>query len=232
MPLYIVSTPIGNMGDLSPRALIALKEADIIAAEDTRHSRPIIDKTNPQAKILSYHEHNEQKMAATLLDHLNNRKKVVVISDAGTPGIADPAYRIVKLATDNNLDVIPIPGPCALITALSASGLPTDRFTFEGFLPPKSCKRISKFKSLNAEERTIIFYESPHRIIKALEDLKNVYGDINIVIARELTKIYETFYRGTISSIIEKLTTESPKGEFVLLYNLKMNNLKQNHQDE
>ncbi|MBL8025304.1 MAG: 16S rRNA (cytidine(1402)-2'-O)-methyltransferase [Fibrobacteres bacterium] len=216
-----MSTPIGNMEDLSPRAASTLKNADLVAAEDTRHSRHVMDKVGGTARVTSYHEHNEREKASSLLQDLREGKKVAVVSDAGTPGIADPAYRIVHAAVAENITVIPIPGPCALIAALTASGLPTDRFAFEGFLPPKSGKRQRKFSSLLNDDRTIIFYESPHRILRSLEDLQTVYGDIHIVIARELTKMHETFYRAPVSQVIQTLTKETPRGEFVLLFNLK-----------
>ena len=221
MPLYIVSTPIGNMGDISERAIAVLREADIIAAEDTRHSRHVLEKAGALAKVTSYHDHNEKEKSFTLIEYLKQGKKIAVVSDAGTPGIADPAYRIVNAAASENITIIPVPGPCALIAALTASGLPTDRFAFEGFLPPKTGKRKRKFEALKSDDRTIIFYESPHRIIKSLEDLKDVYGDIHIVIGREITKIHETFYRAQVSSVIATLTKETARGEFVLLFNLK-----------
>lgn len=222
MPLYIVSTPIGNLGDFTERAQTILKSVDIIAAEDTRHSHTLLSRFSIRARLVSYHDFNKEKRVAELISELLAGRSIAVISDAGTPGIADPCYHLVKNAIAQNIPVIPIPGASALLAALVGSGLPMDRFVFENFLPPKEKRRKDKLRSLLKEERTVILYESPYRILRALADMQNVLGDIPIVLAKELTKIHETFYRDKISVILALLGKEKIRGEFVILFNLRM----------
>lgn len=223
MPLYIVSTPIGNLDDISVRALKVLKDADIIAAEDTRHSGRLLKNFDIQTRMISYFDHNEKSRTNRLIEMLKEEKNVALISDAGTPGVADPAYVLVKRAVEENIQVIPVPGASAILSALVASGLPTDRFIFENFVPVKKGKRKDKFESLKDEERTIIFYESPHRILKTLNCMLEVYGDIKITIAREITKKFESIKTVELSEHIKEFTI-SIKGEFVIVYNLRVQN--------
>lgn len=218
--LYIVATPIGHLDDLSPRALSILKQVAYIAAEDTRHSGFLLNHYRIQTDCISLHEHNEEHRSKQLLNYLHQGKSIALISDAGTPLISDPGYRMVLLARQADIKVVPIPGPCALITALCASGLPSDRFIFEGFLAAKSGQRQKQLTSLKNETRTLIFYESPHRIVSCIEDMLEIFGAERIAtIARELTKTFETIYNGTLAEIIQWLTkdTNQQKGEFVIL---------------
>jgi 16S rRNA (cytidine1402-2'-O)-methyltransferase len=222
MPLYIVATPIGNLADISQRAIETLKTADLIAAEDTRHSQKLLFHFGIHARLVSYHDFNKHERVRELLPQLLAGKTIAVISDAGTPGIADPCYHLVKTCIEHHVPVVPIPGPSAMLAALVASGLPTDRFVFENFLPPKAGRRKNKLESLKNETRTIIFYESPYRILKSLHAIREVFGDIPVVVARELTKLHETFYRGTAGDVAATLEKEGVRGEFVILFNLRM----------
>jgi len=215
--LYLVSTPIGNLEDMSLRALRILKEVDLIAAEDTRHTLHLLRHYNIDNEITSYHDFNKTKRAPELINFLKQGKSLAVVSDAGTPGISDPGYLLVKLAIQENIEIIPIPGPTAFISALVVSGLPTDRFVFEGFLPSKEGKRKRKLGELTDEKRTIILYESPHRLLKSLHQLKEFLGDRNVVLARELTKKFEEIKRGKISQLIDYSTQKKIKGEIVIL---------------
>jgi len=224
MPLYLVSTPIGNLDDLPPRALSTLREADIIAAEDTRHTGLLLSRFGLSKRLISFHDHNEGTRSAALLPLLQEGKSIALVSDAGTPGIADPAFNLVRLAVENGITVIPIPGPSAVITALMASGLPTDRFVFENFLPVKPGKRRHKLESLKDETRTIIFYESPYRLTKTLRAMQEIFGDIPVVVARELTKKFETFHRGPITTLLAHFDKEGVKGEITVLFSLKGQN--------
>jgi len=221
MPLYIVSTPIGNLGDITCRAIEVLKFSDIIAAEDTRRSFILLRHYSINKNPLSYHDHNKVSRTKELIALLKKGKSVAVVSDAGTPGIADPAFYLVRKAVSEGIEVIPVPGASALVSALVCSGLPTHRFVFENFLPPKNGKKIKKLESLKGEERTVVFYESPQRIHNTLNTMQKVYGDIYVVIARELTKKFETFYRGRISELV-LVFEERVKGEIVVLFNLRM----------
>ena len=221
MPLYIVSTPIGNLGDMGERAVETLRNAEVIAAEDTRHSQTLFSRYAIRARVVSYHDHNKYERTRELMPFLRNGKAVAVISDAGTPGVADPAFHLVRSAIAENLPVVPVPGASALLAALVASGLPTDRFVFENFLPAKAGKRRSKLESLKEEERTVVLYESPHRILQSLDAMLEAFGDVPVVVARELTKKFETFYRGSISAILSALRKQGVRGEFVILFNLK-----------
>jgi 16S rRNA (cytidine1402-2'-O)-methyltransferase len=215
--LYIVATPIGNLEDITLRAIRVLKEVDLIAAEDTRHTRHLLDRYQIETQLTSYHDHNKEEKAPVLVARLLEGKDIALVSDAGTPGISDPGYFLINLAVDQKVSVVPIPGATAAIAALSISGLPTDSFVFEGFLPAKHMARLNRLRELVKEERTIIFYEAPHKIIRTVEDLLEVFGDRRAVITRELTKIHEEAIRGTLSEILKQLQTGSIKGEFTII---------------
>ncbi len=218
--LYIVATPIGNLGDISERAIEILKQVDLIAAEDTRHSKTLLERFGIKTKICAYHEHNEEKVTQQLIQQLQNGESIALISDAGTPLINDPGYKLVVAAHDNNIQVVPIPGPSAIITALSASGLPTNKFTFEGYLPAKSEARKKCLQELMSESRTLVFYEAPHRIVESLKIMQEIFGaERRATIARELTKQFEQIVRDKLSVINEKLESEEIKikGEFVVI---------------
>ncbi len=218
--LYLVATPIGNMKDMSPRAVDTLNEVDLVAAEDKRRSSRLFSYFNIKTPMISYHDHNEDKQIQKIIDLLLCGKSVALVSDAGTPLISDPGYRLVRTAKNNGLKVSTIPGPCALIAAISASGLPSDRFIFEGFLPAKSSARIAKIQSISSELRTIIFYEAPHRILETLEDMLVVINPLRqVFLARELTKTYETFLSGTLIEVLELIRADinQQKGEIVLV---------------
>ena len=221
--LYIVATPIGNLADITFRAIDILKSVDLIACEDTRHTKILLNHYNIKKPLISYFEHNKIKRSKEIIALLNEGKSVALVSDAGTPGISDPGYRIIRDAIDNDIEVVAIPGANAAITALTVSGAPTDRFVFEGFLPNKTTARKKKLLSLKEETRTIIFYESPHRLLKSLSDIKETLGDIDLVIAREITKKFEEIKRGKTVDLIEHFTTNKPRGEFVLVFNLSCN---------
>ena len=217
--LYIVSTPIGNLKDITLRAIETLKSVDLIAAEDTRHTRILLDAYQITKPLTSFFEHNQVKKADDLLGLLKMGKNIALVSDAGTPGISDPGFLMVRLAGENNIPITVIPGVSACITALSASGLPAHRFVFEGFLPPKSGARRNKLISLKQEKATIIFYESPHRLLKTLKDMQELWDDPTIVVARELTKKFEEIRKDRTSILIAHFNAHPPKGEFVLLRN-------------
>ncbi len=215
--LYIIATPIGNLEDITFRAVRILKEVDLIAAEDTRHSRKLLSHFGIATPLTAYHDHNERLKSDLLLSQLREGKTLALITDAGTPCIADPGYRIVQSAVAAGIRVIPIPGPSAVMTALSAAGLPTDRFAFEGFLPPRQGKRRARLAELAAEERVMLFYEAPHRLAATLADMLAVLGNRQVVVARELTKIHEEFRHGTISELIDWCAAQEPRGEVVIL---------------
>jgi 16S rRNA (cytidine1402-2'-O)-methyltransferase len=217
--LYIVPTPIGNLEDISQRAKRILCETDLIIAEDTRNSGILLKHIGSRVKMKAYHDHNETKVSENFIEFMKSGKSVALITDAGTPGIADPAFYIVREAVKNGIKIISLPGPTAFATALVASGLPSERFIFENFLPPKSAKRIKIFEGFKGEKRTVIFYESPHRILKVLEEMDKVFGEIPTVIARELTKVFEEFIRATPKIILRNFANRTPKGEFVVLFN-------------
>lgn len=217
---YIVATPIGNRDDISLRAISILKAVDVIAAEDTRHSKRLLDYHHIKTPLISFHEHNESQRLDALLKRLKAGESIALISDAGTPLISDPGYRLVSVLHEKGFRIVPVPGPCAAITALCASGLPTDRFVFEGFLPAKSNGRKKHLKALLKEPRTMIFYESTHRVLDSLADFLAVFGDTRrMTIARELTKAFETIHQDTIPSLFEWMKDDpnQQKGEFVLL---------------
>ncbi|MEH2082546.1 MAG: 16S rRNA (cytidine(1402)-2'-O)-methyltransferase [Nostoc sp.] len=216
--LYIVGTPIGNLEDITFRAVRILQTVDIIAAEDTRHTGKLLQHFQVKTPQMSYHEHNRTSRIPELLEHLINNKAIALVSDAGMPGISDPGYELVKACIEAGIPVVPIPGASAAITALSAAGLPTDRFVFEGFLPAKTQHRQEHLESLQTESRTLIFYESPHRLRDTLQDLAEIWGsDRQIVLGRELTKLYEEFWRGTIAEAIAYYTQREPQGEYTLV---------------
>jgi 16S rRNA (cytidine1402-2'-O)-methyltransferase len=216
--LYIVATPIGNLEDITLRALRVLREVDWIACEDTRQTRKLLDHFGIAKPMVSYHEHNESGRAAELVEKLANGGSGALVSDAGTPLISDPGYRLVEAAIAAAVPVVPIPGVSAVVSALSAAGLPTDAFRFCGFLPPKSSQRRKILEQWKAEGATLIFYETPHRILEALEDVGAIMGARLVVVARELTKLHEEFLRGTAAEVQKELASRpSVKGEFTLL---------------
>ena len=218
--LYIVATPIGNREDITLRALSVLKSVNIILAEDTRHSIPLLTSLGIKNNLESLHAHNENDRSNYFIDQLLSGKSIALISDAGTPLISDPGYVLVKLARENNIPVTPIPGACALIAALSASGAPCDSFLFSGFLPAKQSARKTKLESLRHEPHTLVFYESTHRILDCLDDIEAVYGqECPIILAKELTKTFERFINGSLLEAKQWLQAESAhtKGEFVLI---------------
>lgn len=218
--LYIVATPIGNLEDLSARAKRVLSEVDVIAAEDTRHTQRLLSQIGAKTPLLSLHEHNEQQRVKKIIDLLKDDKAVALVSDAGTPTISDPGFKLVRAVVSEQLPVTAVPGPCAAIAALSASGLPTDRFCFEGFLPNKTGARNKRLQQLAGETRTLIFYLSPHRLEKELQACADAFGaDREATLSRELTKLHETFYQGTLESLLAQATSDSNlgKGEMVLI---------------
>ncbi len=215
--LYIVSTPIGNLEDITLRALRILKEVDLIAAEDTRHTGLLLKHFGIQKPLTSYFEGNELKKREWILSRLKQGDRIALVSDAGTPGISDPGFRLIQIAIENQIPIVPIPGPSAVITALSVSGLPTDAFLFKGFLPHKSKKRKDLLKQLAETKETLIFYESPHRLTETLRDILDILGDREIVLTRELTKFYEEILRGKVSEIQHQLAEKKIKGEITLV---------------
>jgi len=215
--LYICGTPIGNLEDITLRALNVLKKVDLIAAEDTRHTKKLLSHYQINTPVTSYYEYNKFKKAPYLIEKIRNGQKIALVSDAGMPGISDPGYFIVNLALKNDIKVIPIPGVSAVITALVVSGLPSEHFIFEGFLPRKCTERKKYFGKIESENRTLIFYETPHRLKKTLRDMLKIWGDRRIVIARELTKKYEEVLRGEISEILKVLEDREIKGEITLI---------------
>lgn len=215
--LYICGTPIGNLEDITLRALNILKKVELIAAEDTRHTKKLLNCYQINTPVTSYYEYNKFKKAPYLIEKIKSGQKIALVSDAGMPGISDPGYILINLALKNNIKVIPIPGVSALITALVVSGLPTDSFIFEGFLPRKSAERKKYFKNIENEERTIIFYEAPHRLKRALKDMLDIWGDRKITVARELTKRYEEIIRGKLSQVINEIDLREIKGEITLV---------------
>jgi 16S rRNA (cytidine1402-2'-O)-methyltransferase len=214
--LYLVSTPIGNLEDITYRAVRILSSVDLIAAEDTRKTKILLDHFNISKPMVSYHSFNERQRAPELISKLLAGQSVAVVSDAGTPGISDPAFYLVRSAIEKEIPIVPIPGPSAFTTALIVSGLPTDRFVFEGFLPPKKGRK-TKLESLRSEPRTIILYESPHRVLKTLSDISTYWGNRYVVVARELTKKFEEIVRGPVQSVLQELSQKPQRGEYVLV---------------
>ena len=218
--LFVVATPIGNRGDLTARAREQLATADLVAAEDTRHTGAFLAQLGIPRPLLSLHEHNEAERIAELIGKLKGGANIALVSDAGTPLVSDPGYRLVAAVAAAGLSVVPLPGACAAITALSAAGLPTDRFVFEGFLPARGPKRRARLASLAAETRTLVFYEAPHRLAEALEDLAGAFGESRrAVVARELTKLHETIYRDTLGALVRLAAGDENmrRGEAVLV---------------
>lgn len=216
--IYLVATPIGNLEDITFRAISILKDVDIIAAEDTRHTLKLLNYYEISKPLISYHRHNEDVKSDVLIEKILNGQNIAIVTDAGTPGISDPGEEIVKEAIKNNIEIIPIPGACAFVNAIIASGLNTKQFSFYGFLPMNKKLRKKAFENILRENKTIIIYEAPHKLQKTLQDILDNIGDINCVIAKELTKIHETFFRGKISELINNF--ESPKGEYIILLDL------------
>jgi len=217
MALYLIPTPIGNLEDITLRALRILKDVDLIACEDTRHTRRLLDHFGISKPTISYHEHNEQVRAQELVQRMLDGKSIAIVSDAGTPGISDPAYRIVTAAIEHGITVVPLPGAVALIAGLTASGLPTDSFLFAGFLPPKKMARRNRLEELKVEPVTLVFYEAPHRIRESLSDALEILGDRQAALARELTKLHEQFVRGKLSEIVAHFDLHEPRGEMTLV---------------
>lgn len=216
--LYLVATPIGNLGDLTCRAIRVIKKADFLYAEDTRHSRRLLSHLDTDRPMQACHEHNEEKVTPEIMARIEAGKSCALVSDAGTPGISDPGFRLVRACRKAGLPVIPIPGPSAVLTALSVSGLPTDSFRFLGFLPPRKAARLRHFTTLREASETLVFFESTHRIDKFLADAESVFGPGRcICIARELTKQHETILTGSIAEVRAAFAPLSSKGEFVVL---------------
>ncbi len=214
--LFIVSTPIGNLADITFRAVETLKTVSFIAAEDTRRTRKLLNHFDIKTKLISYYEHNRFARIPQILQHLESGKDVAVVTDAGTPGVSDPAYKLIRSVIQVDVKVEPIPGPSAFLTALVASGLPTDRFLFVGFLPPKKGRR-KKLSDLASHEATLILYENPKRVVKTLSDIATFLGDRPAVVCRELTKVHEEIIRGTISELLSYFSRNSPRGECVIM---------------
>ena len=216
--LYVVATPIGNLEDMTYRAVRVLSEVALVAAEDTRHSRKLFAHFGIGTPLVSYHDHNERQRYAELMERLQKGDDLALISDAGTPCIADPGYRLISACRTAGIDVVPVPGTSALVTALSAAGVPTDRFAFEGYLPQRAKARTDLFRRLQGEQRTLVFYEAPHRLLATLESMAAVFGSEQpLVVARELTKLHEEFFPGTIREVIAHFAQKAVKGEIVLI---------------
>ena len=215
--LYLVATPIGNLEDITLRALRVLKEVDLIACEDTRHTRKLLSHYDISRPTISYHEHNERERTPELIGKLQSGANIALVSDAGTPLVSDPGFRLVSEAIERGLEVVPIPGASALVTAIGASGLPTAEFTFAGFLPPRRAARRARLHELANLKSTVIFYEAPHRIRDTLVDARELLGDRQAVLARELTKVHEQFLRGSLAELAQGLSETATRGEMVLL---------------
>ena len=215
--LYVVATPIGNLEDITLRALRVLKEVDVIAAEDTRHTQILLSHYGIHTPLTSYHEHNEKTKARQLMSRLERGEQIALVSDAGTPAISDPGYRLAVEAIRGGIPVIPIPGASALTAVLSAGGLPTDRFVFDGFLPAKKQERRARLRALSSETRTLVIYEAPHRLTETLNDLVEILGDRETVLAREVSKVHEEFLRGRLTEVAKQIAGREIKGELTLL---------------
>ena len=216
--LFIVATPIGNLEDITQRALRVLREVDVIASEDTRHTRKLLNHFGIDTRTISYHEHNERQRAAELCELLESGKSVALVSDAGTPLISDPGFRIVTAAIDRGIAVVPVPGAAAFVAALMAAGLPTDQFFFAGFLPARANARRARFEEVRTVPATLVFYEAPHRISVALRDAVEILGNRQGAVGRELTKLHEEFARGTLNELAERFSaTQTTRGEMVLI---------------
>ncbi len=216
--LYVVATPIGNLADITQRAIKILSDVDLIACEDTRHTHKLLRHFGINTKTISYHDHNEQQRANQLIELLKQGSNIAVVSDAGSPAISDPGFRLVRAAIESELTVVPTPGPSALITALTAAGLPTDEFFFAGFLPSRTGARQTRLQEVSSIPGTLIFYEAPHRLAATLQDAREILGERKAVVARELTKLHEELRRGLLSELASHYSTaEEPRGEIVVL---------------
>jgi len=219
--LYVVGTPIGNLSDLSPRAAEVLSRVDVIAAEDTRVTRRLLERTDRAPKLVSYREETEHRLSEKLVEDMLDGTTVALVSDAGTPCISDPGYRLVKAAAEAGIDVVAVPGPSAVIALLSVSGLPTDRFAFEGFLPARAGQRRALLESLRGSSRTVVFYESPRRVVASLDDVADVLADPSVAVGRELTKMHEEVLRGRARAVANQLRQQGTRGEFVVAVNVE-----------
>lgn len=219
--LYLVATPIGNLDDITLRAIKTLQGVDIIAAEDTRHSLKLLNHLDISKPLISYHRHNEEIKTKELIEKLKGGQNIALITDAGTPGISDPGEEIVKESIKNKIDIIPIPGACAAINALITSGLNTKQFSFYGFLSLNKKLRECEFEDIKNQNKTIILYEAPHRLKETLKEIEKRFGNIYIVVAKEITKIHETFFRGYISTILEEFQEQDIKGEYIIMFENK-----------
>ena len=226
--IYLVATPIGNLEDITFRAINILKQVDLIAAEDTRHTLKLLNYYEISKPLISYHRHNEDVKTDILIEKALNGENIAVVTDAGTPGISDPGEEVVKQAIKNEINIVPIPGSCAFVNALISSGLNTKKFCFYGFLPMNKKLRKDTFEKMRLENKTVIIYEAPHKLSKTLKDIFESLGDVSCVIAKELTKIHESFYRGKISEFINEF--ENAKGEYIIL--LDLNDLCEELKDE
>jgi 16S rRNA (cytidine1402-2'-O)-methyltransferase len=215
--LYLVATPIGNVEDLSPRGQRVLREADVVAAEDTRHTGQLLARFGIERPLVSYHDHNKDRRTPELIERLRGGASIAIVSDAGSPGISDPAFTLVRAAVEAGLPIVPVPGPSSALCALEVSGLPTDRFAFEGFLPRKSGRRRTRIEELRVDPRTLIFFESPHRLRASLTDLLSGLGDRPASVSRELTKKFEETRRGPLSELAAWAESKTPRGEFVIV---------------
>ena len=215
--LYLVPTPIGNLEDITSRALKTLTEVDLVACEDTRHTGQLLSRLNIKKKLISYHEHNEQERAIELVNQIKDGLSVAVVSDAGSPGISDPGFRVVRAAIENDIQVVPLPGANSIIPALTASGLPTDRFFFEGYLSHKSSARLRRLEQLKDFRHTLVFFESPFRIVKSLSEMLTVFGPRQASVAREISKLHEEFIRGSLDNIVKVCSSRKIKGEIVVV---------------
>ena len=219
--LYLVATPIGNLKDVSARAVETLKSVDVIACEDTRQTGKLLAHYGISKPMVSLHDHNERQRTPQLIEQLKSGQSIALVSDGGTPLVSDPGWLLVRKAIDAGIAVSWIPGPTALIGGLVLSGLPTERFVFEGFLPAKSGQRRKRLEALKDEARTVVLYESPHRVVKTLTEIRDVLGDIQIACARELTKMFEEVRRGSVSEVLAHFQQKAPKGEFVIVFSAR-----------
>jgi len=215
--LYVVATPIGNLEDITLRALRVLKEVDLIAAEDTRHTQKLLSHYAIKRPLTSYHEHNERVKAPALVERLRRGESIALVSDAGTPAISDPGYRLVVAAVEAGIQVTPVPGASAMTAALSGAALPTDRFVFEGFMPAKKTERRKRLQELRADRRTLVCYEAPHRLAELMGDMLEILGDREVAVAREISKVHEEIRRGRISEILKQFAGGDVKGELTLV---------------
>jgi len=215
--LFVVATPIGNLGDATPRSIDVLKAVDVIAAEDTRHTRKLLSHFGISTSLLAFHDHNEDRAAGAVVERIEGGQDVALVSDAGTPLVADPGYRLVTACAARGIEVVTVPGPCALVAALSIAGLPPHPFYFAGYLPRKGGQRRTRLSSLAEMPCTVVYYESPHRIASTLRDMRDVLGDRRAVVARELTKVHEEVLRGTLAELAELADSRNLKGEIVVV---------------